>query len=587
MGSRSPRFMGNAVSVSARWAAYGALVALVGCGGGGGGSTPSTGGSGGGGGGSTPSSYTLGGTVSGLGNNSGLVLANGGTTVSVAAGASTFTFANSLTAGSSYSVAVQSAPAGLSCAVSNGSGTINANVTNIAVACTPQSFTLGGTVSGLGAATGLVVTNEGADATSVAANATSFTLTTPVQFGAAYQVAVQTNPTGLACSVTNGSGTMPGANVTSVQIACAAGTESVLHSFGGTGDGSSPAYGNLIQASDGNLYGMTESGGANGNGTVFKITPAGVETVLYSFAGGTTDGAIPWGGLIQASDGNLYGMTESGGAYGFGTVFKITTAGVETVLYSFNPGGTPADGANPYGNLVQASDGNLYGLTESGGANGDGTVFQITTAGVETVLHSFGASSSDGIFPYGSLIQASDGNLYGLTELGGSGNLGTLFKVTTTGTPYATVHAFTGGSGDGSEPYGSLVQASDGNLYGTTSLGGANNLGTAFKYVIGTNTLSLLHSFGGSGDGSKPYGSLIQASDGNLYGMTEVGGAGSQGTVFQISTSGTEAVVHSFAGSTNDGAMPQGTLVQASNGSIYGMAPQGGTNNVGVVFTIN
>jgi uncharacterized repeat protein (TIGR03803 family) len=579
MGARSPMVPGRTWKAVARCAACGVLLALAGCGGGGSGG----GGSGGGGGGGGGATYTLGGTVAGLGNNTGLVLANGSATLDVPANATTFTFASPIASGTAYSVSVQTSPTGLKCTVaSGGSGTITANVTNVAVSCAVQSYTLGGTITGLGSASGLVLTNEGSDATTIAANATTFNMNTPVQYGAAYAVAVQTYPTDLNCTVTSGSGTMPAANVTSIQIACTAGAESVLHSFGGTGDGTSPG-GSLIQGSDGNLYGMTSSGGANSKGTVFKITPAGAESVLYSFGASASDGAGPDGGLIQATDGNLYGMTSGGGTYGAGTVFKITTAGAETVLYSF---GAAGDGANPVGDLLQASDGNFYGTTERGGANGYGTVFEITTAGVETIVHSFGATGTDGINPYGSLIQASDGNLYGTTELGGNNSLGTVFRTNTSGSTYTVLHSF-GASGGGSNPYGSLVQAKDGNLYGTTTLGGTNGLGTVFK-ITTSGTASALYSFGASGtDGTNPYGDLIQAADGNLYGMTQGGGANSEGTVFEITTAGTETVRYSFGSSTNDGTAPKGSLIQASNGTLYGMTPTGGANNSGVVFAIN
>jgi len=230
-----------------------------------------------------------------------------------------------------------------------------------------------------------------------------------------------------------------------------------------------------MQASDGNLYGTTTKGGANSNaGTVYKITTAGAETVMWSF-GGSGDGVNPYASPIQASDGNLYGTTYGGGANGAGTVFKITTAGAETVLWSFGGSG---DGALPDSGLMQASDGNLYGTTTSGGTNGAGTVFKITTAGAETVLWSFGGSG-DGAKPYGGLIQASDGNLYGTTYGGGANGAGTVFKITTTGAE--TVLWSFGGSGDGVNLDGALMQASDGNLYGTTYGGGANGAGTVFN----------------------------------------------------------------------------------------------------------
>jgi uncharacterized repeat protein (TIGR03803 family) len=574
---RSIERIGRASRVAARWAAWAGFLGLAACGGGGGGGS----GSGPGGGGA---SYTLGGTVSGLGNDSGLVLANGSATLSVPAAATTFTFASSLAAGTAYAVTVQSSPAGLKCAVAGGSGTISANVTSVAVTCTAQSYTLGGTVT-VNPPAGVTLTDQGMVITNTSNGDThkftlivnSFTMPTSVPYGSAYALTVSTQPTFLDCTLANASGTMPASNVTNVQVTCTGGKESVLHSFGGVSDGASPE-GNLIQASDGNFYGVTAGGGVHGNGTVFKITPSGTETVIYSF-GPSPDGANPYGTLVQASDGTLYGTTQAGGA-GYGTVFKITTAGAESVIYPFGP---PPDGANPYGGLTLASDGNLYGMTSAGGV-GYGTVFKVTTGGTETRLHSF-AASNDGNFPEGGLIQGTDGNLYGMTHLGGAGsNFGTVFKISTSGTTYKVLHSF-GTAGDGSQPYGSLVQASDGNLYGTTTVGGTASLGTVFK-ITTSGTETVLHSFGSPADGANPYGRLIQGSDGALYGLTQAGGANNQGSVFQITTAGTEAVLYSF-GSTSDGTGPKAGLLQAGNGALYGITPAGGANNLGAVFEIN
>ena len=184
----------------------------------------------------------------------------------------------------------------------------------------------------------------------------------------------------------------------------------------------------LLQDASGNLYGTTFAGGTNGYGTVFKVTPAGVETVLYSFSGGT-DGQYPQAGLIQDASGNLYGTTYGidlyGGTNSNGTVFKVTPSGVGTVLYSF---GTGTDGNYPYAGLIQDASGNLYGTTTGGGANNKGTVFKVTPAGVETVLHSFG-TGTDGRYPYAGLIQDTSGNLYGTTHGGGTNNIGTVFKI--------------------------------------------------------------------------------------------------------------------------------------------------------------
>ena len=302
-----------------------------------------------------------------------------------------------------------------------------------------------------------------------------------------------------------------------------------LHSFDGA-EGAQPFAG-LVRATDGNFYGTTYEGGAHGDGTVFKITPTGTLTTLYSFCSqsGCADGEYLFAGLVQASDGNFYGTTWSGGVNGSGTVFEIARSGTLATLYSFD--GT--DGAGPVAGLVQGSDGNFYGTTQVGGTNGSGTVFKITPSGALTTLHSF--DGADGSNPAAVLMQASDGNLYGTTEAGGAnGNYGTVFKITPTGT-LTTLYSFCSQSGcaDGALPRAGLVQASDGDFYGTTAFGGANYYeGTVFK-ITPNGTLPTLHSFDGA-DGGDP-NALVQASDGNFYGTTVLGGAnGDNGTVFRL-----------------------------------------------------
>jgi uncharacterized repeat protein (TIGR03803 family) len=318
------------------------------------------------------------------------------------------------------------------------------------------------------------------------------------------------------------------------------GTESVLYFFGSApGDGAYP-YGSLIQATDGNFYGMTAFGGANLMGAVIMVTPVGKESLLYSFGSVPGDGAYPYGSLIQATDGNFYAMTSAGGANGAGAVIKITPTGTESVLYSF--GSSPSDGAIPSGSLIQASDGNFYAMTLKGGTDGTGTVIKVTPSGTESVLYSFGVllEGGDGSYPQGSLIQASDGNLYGMTSSGGANatpksplQLGAVIKITLAGTE-SVLYSFGSTPGDGWDPHGSLIQASDGNLYGMTFLGGAIGLGAVIKITL-AGTESVLHSFGSMpGDGLSPNGNLIQASDTNLYGLTNLGGASDGGAVIKI-----------------------------------------------------
>jgi uncharacterized repeat protein (TIGR03803 family) len=316
----------------------------------------------------------------------------------------------------------------------------------------------------------------------------------------------------------------------------------------------------LIQASDGNFYGTTAEGGTYGGGTVFKMTPGGVETVMYSFGASISDGVVP-AALIQGQDGNFYGTTAQGGANycaaipgtgnNCGTVFKITPAGVETVLYSF--GASAADGFEPFAPLVQASDGNFYGTTSSGGAYGGGTVFRITPSGVETVLYSFGASPSNGsppqgFIPQGALIQASDGNLYGTTAEGGSVSgvycqygCGTVFRISLDGVQ-SVLYSFAGYSasdGDGPAPF--LIQGSDGNFYGTTRSGGAfggDLNGTAFR-ITPAGVETVLYSFGPfDTNPSDPGAGVVQGSDGAFYGVTtdSAGPNAGSGTVFKLTT---------------------------------------------------
>ena len=358
----------------------------------------------------------------------------------------------------------------------------------------------------------------------------------------------------------------------------------------------------LIQASDGNFYGTTWAGAANGNctvgcGSIFKITPSGTLTTLYVFCSqlNCADGVNPKAALVQGSDGNFYGTTETGGtgncSGGCGTVFKITPQGALTTLHSFNV----TDGFEPEAGLVQAIDGNFYGTTSGGGTNSIGTVFKITPSGTLTTLYSF--AGADGYSPYGGLVQASDGNFYGTTQEGPGTSLnGTVFKMTPEGA-LTTLHVFAGYPTDGSASNAALVQAVDGNLYGTTVYGGASNncvggCGTVFQITLG-GTLTTLHSFDLT-DGYRPYAGLVQTSDGNFHGTTFYGGSSSNcgangcGTVFQMTPSGTLATEYSFCSQSGcpDGKGPYGGVVQGSDGNLYGTTDQGGANAYGTVFRL-
>jgi uncharacterized repeat protein (TIGR03803 family) len=298
-------------------------------------------------------------------------------------------------------------------------------------------------------------------------------------------------------------------------------------------DGSGPE-GALVE-SGGDLYGTTYGGGAHLQGTVFKTTLAGKMTTLHSFAGGTTDGAYPEAGLVSYN-GDFYGTTIRGGANGYGTVFEITRGGKLTTLYSFCSQTNCADGAYPMAGLIQVG-GNFYGTTAYAGANGNGgTVFELTPGGTLTTLYSFCSQTNctDGASPYGSGLIQVGGNFYGATAYGGANNKGTVFELTPEGM-LTTLYSFCSQTNctDGEIPYGGIIQATDGNFYGTTCCGGANNGGTVFKLTPG-GTLTTLQSFNGA-NGQEPYGGLLQAGNRDFYGTTDYGGSRLLGVVFKLS----------------------------------------------------
>jgi uncharacterized repeat protein (TIGR03803 family) len=375
-------------------------------------------------------------------------------------------------------------------------------------------------------------------------------------------------------------------------------TFTTLHSFNGT-NGSEP-YAGLVQGTDGNLYGTTKQGGANTDGIVFNITTSGMLTSLYSFCKqrGCTDGADPEAGLVQGTNGDFYGTTFLGGANHAcggnpcGTVYKITSSGHLTTLHSFDG----MDGETPSASLVLGTNGKFYGTTYEGGANNDGTVFSITAGGTLATLHSF--DDTDGAIPEAGLVQGTNGKFYGTTPGGGANGDGTVFSITTGGT-LATLHSF-GIGGDGEFPLAGLVQASNGNLYGTTYEGGTYGGGTVFR-VTPSGNLKTLYSFcqhSGCPDGQSPEAGLVQGTDGNLYGTTYEGGANTNsscsngcGTIFSITPSGTLTTLYNFCsqGGSNctDGYGLQAALVQDTNGTFYGTTVFGGANDDGTVFSLS
>ena len=370
-----------------------------------------------------------------------------------------------------------------------------------------------------------------------------------------------------------------------------------LHSFAGTaatgGDGASPGYGALVQGIDGNLYGTTTQGGvtcsffgALGCGEVFTITSAGTITEFYQFCmmTGCADGNDPYGGLALDTDGSLYGMTDLGGTDGIGAVFQITSTGAFSKLYSFDN----SIGSEPLDTLVRASDGkNFYGFTQTGGQNGYGAIFTINSSGVTNLVLSFNGTNGTGAAT-GGLVQGTDGNFYGVSP-NGNGSQGTVFEVTPAGA-ITVLHSFTGNP-DGSGPTGTLVEDAHGNFYGTTSSGGTNDQGTVFKIKPGAvPVLKIIYNFctlSGCADGFSPVAGLIEGTDGKFYGTTFGGGTGvSPGTVFQITSAGVLKTLHSFNG-LSDGTEPFAGLVQHTNGTFYGTTNAGGANGLGTVFSVS
>ena len=359
--------------------------------------------------------------------------------------------------------------------------------------------------------------------------------------------------------------------------------------------GTAPLAG-LFKAADGNFYGTLSTGGTFGTaGTVYRMSQGGTLTTLANFynnTNATLSGNNPQSSLVQGADGNFYGTTNTGGLYGNGTVFKMTPAGQVTILVSFNSTSVPR-GSNPVSGLTVGTDGNFYGVTQNGGTSSLGTIFQVTPAGVLTTLVNFTGTTGSflGSSPRSALTLAADGSFYGTTATGGAGGFGTIFKVTPAGV-LTTLVQFTGTTGayPGSTPIGALVQGTDGSLYGSTSLGGVNNLGTAFK-VTTTATFTSLTSFtGASGSvlGTNPKGALVQMPDGNFYGTTQSGGVNNLGTVFSITPAGALTTLVNFTGSTGAalGTTPQGALVVGTDGAMYGTTNSGGLNNVGSIFKV-
>jgi uncharacterized repeat protein (TIGR03803 family) len=343
--------------------------------------------------------------------------------------------------------------------------------------------------------------------------------------------------------------------------------------------------GGLVQASDGDFYGTTLDGGETGNSTIFRISPTGTFSEVASFPGNVA----PETTLIEGEDGHLYGASESSGAHDAGTIFKVTREGTIATLFEF--GSLYEEAVGPY-SLMQNLDGNFYGTTAFGGESGQGSVFQISPEGSFAELSSFDSLNipQQGIHPFSTLARGADGNLYGTTQYGGTGNHGTVFRITSAGA-LSTVVEFTGSGATsvGSTPNG-LILGSNGELYGTTQTGGygSNNVGTAFRIdPDGTmNTLVDFATLRGGGAGAAPLAALVRGSDDNFYGTTYYDGATDSGTIFRMTPAGIISRLAEFTGAAGPlpGRGPLAPLVEGQNGDFYGVTSGGGSNEGGTIF---
>jgi uncharacterized repeat protein (TIGR03803 family) len=350
----------------------------------------------------------------------------------------------------------------------------------------------------------------------------------------------------------------------------------VLYSFGShTGDASDPRYSGVIsQGRNGYLYTWTDDLWSDGIGSAFNLwTPGGKLTLLHSF--NITDGKAPVGGLTLGADGYYYGTAMSGGTAGFGTIFRMRADGAITTLYNFTGGN---DGAYATAPPVQSIGGDFFGTTVgTGGMNG--SIYKITASGVFTLLHVF--TGSDGSHPYAPLVQAADGDFYGTTYDGGAFGYGTIFRVSRWG-DFTVIYHFD--SNHGAHPYAPLVQGADSYFYGVTSQGGRYAAGVVFK-LKPQSTVIVLHDFSNGSDGSNPIGGLVQATDGNFYGTDSVGGAQLRGILYRISATGVFKALYSFDGAS--GASPQAAMVQHTNGILYGSTSAGGSFLQGTIYLLD
>jgi len=537
------------------------------------------------------SKHRISGTVEGLKPGNMVVLRNGGDSLMRYANGP-FSFDQLVNEDDTYDVTVGAQPFEQLCEVTNGSSIVKSDVENVTVKCGDDRYTISGTLTGVIPGGQVTLYNNDGDPLIRTSSDTSFKFETPVPRNGSYAVTVGSEPYSQTCAVENGVGTNLKFNVNNVKVTCRPFIPVMLttmHSFEAPTvlfvkyDTVDPV--GLMQASDGHFYGTTKMGGTFASGSIFKMTSTGRVTDLYSF--GPNDlyrqtASFPQAGLMEM-DSKFYGSTAHGGQQGNGTIYSFTAKGVMTKTFF-------TAGMNPVAELIHDQDRNLYGTssgkTMAGISNHNGTIFKMNPQGVLTTLHDFGqyvmgSNPANGASPTGRLVLDKDGYLYGTTQTGGTHNQGTIFKIKPTGEDFTVVHHFNGANGR--LPVAGLIQTADGSFYGTTRLGGKNDVGTVFKMTPQGQVITL-HSFD-TKDGAFLENEVILAKDGNFYGTTQEGGLYGKGTIFAITSEGDFVGVYSFRGKP-DGSTPTIRLVEDVDGHLYGATRYGGVYDNGAIFKL-
>lgn len=545
------------------------------------------------------SHYKVGGTLTGLATGQQVVLRNNGGDALTLTANGAFNFATLVASGGNYSVTVATQPSGQTCSATGANGMTSTNVTSVVVTCTSNSYTVGGSLTGLASGQQVILKNNGGDALTLTANG-SFTFATPVTGGSGYAVTVGTQPTAQTCTIGGGTGSGVSANVTSVAINCVTNTFTVGGSLSGLGSGKQV----ILKNNGGDALTLTANGSfafatPAASGSAYSVTvgtqPAGQTCTV---AGGTGVGATNVTSVAVSCVTNTYTVGGTLSGLGSGKQLILNNNGGDALTLTANGSFTFATALNSGSNYSVTVGTQPSGQTCSvSNASGSSTLGNVTNVSVTctstaafstlTLAYSFAGPAADGSVPLASLVQASDGKFYGTTQQGGSFSNGTLFRFDPSSNTVTLIHSF-GGSGDGTLPNSAIVLAKDGKYYGTTPRGGTG-YGTIYQADLSMNTVTVVHSFSLSAtEGQYPYGPLVLASDGFLYGTTSQGGPHNGGTVFRFDpATNTETVLYSFSVGA-DGSGPISGLLQASDGNLYGTTIAGGlsTTPVGVVYRI-